>query len=154
MARARRSRPLWSNGQRGTRLYSLGRFRLAVARLRRMCCLSASSFRIGQLITASRGGSRKKLLPDSTDADGVPQPGNYVKWLCSPAFAHKMTFPHHLRLYLALKEIEGAAWVSLAGETEPWNVEVCADARTLFDKYAASVMTPRDGETDPYVDGA
>ena len=112
------------------------------------------SFRIGQLITASRGGGRKTLLSDSTDADGVPQPGNYVKWLCSPAFAHNMTFPHHLRIYLALKEIEGAAWVSLAGETEPWTVEVCADARTLFDAYAASVMTPHAGETDPYVDGA
>ena len=112
------------------------------------------SFRIGQLITASRGGGRKTLLSDSTDADGVPQPGNYVKWLCSPAFAHNMTFPHHLRIYLALKEIEGAAWVSLAGETEPWTVKVCADARTLFDAYAASVMTPHAGETDPYVDVA
>ena len=109
-------------------------------------------FRLRQLARASLpgGGGRSKLLPHASSS--TPAPGDYLLWLAASA-EFEWHFPYHVYLYLALLELEsdGVFVVTAAGQHAA--VSVSAAARMRYGEYAQSLMTPFEGEADPYVNG-
>ena len=107
------------------------------------CTLSA-------LVRASIAGGRKSLLPDAPNS--TPQPGDYLLWLASRAFA--WNYPYHLYLYLALSQLDMdgcTVWSETANGMAP--LVISDAARERYDEHVRSVKTPYDGEVDPYTAG-
>ena len=81
------------------------------------CVLHFGAYRgltLGALVRASRMGGCKSLanrMLISSRSSEPPEPGDYILWLASAAF--NWSFPYHLDLYFALRQLDiDSCWVS------------------------------------------
>ena len=93
---------------------------------------------------ANKGGGH--LLSNPSEA--TPPPGQYVLWLASTEF--EWQFPRHLKLFFALRALDYQSCRVCDENRGHRPLLVCERAKMRYDAHAASVMSPRDDDVDPY----